>query len=153
MSAPDLVKALSREFAAGREFETLLEREGDALLQPGADRLRELSAKKPDLAREVEAATAARNAALTRAGLPQGRAGVERACSDAGSEAKRVFDDLVQCARRVRDLSQRNEILLNMRLQQVGAALNILRRPDETQVYSADGRASSGTGRLTRTTA
>src|SRR5262245_14569314 len=127
MAASELLQALLRELAAGRDFETLLESEGNALLHPGEDRLLEISSRKAELARGVGALTRARNDALSRSGLPHGRAGVELACARLGGEARRVFDDLMRCARRVRDLSQRNELLINMRLQQVGAALNILR--------------------------
>lgn len=152
MAVPaDFLEALSRELAAGRDFEALLESEGKALLHPGAERLREISARKAELAREASLLADARNAALARSGLPRGRAGAELGCSRAGTAAKRVFDELMRCARRVRDLNQRNEILLNMRLQQVAAALSVLRGPDSgAQVYSSDGRAHSGTGRLAR---
>jgi flagellar biosynthesis/type III secretory pathway chaperone len=153
-ASSDWVAALSRELAAGRDFEALLESERDCLLHSGADRLVELCARKADLAREIAALAAERNTALARSGLPRGRAGVELGCSGAGSAAKGLVEQLTQCARRVRDLNRRNEILVNMRLQQVGAALNVLRGSGaEAQVYSADGRAHTGAGRLTRATA
>lgn len=150
-AVPELLEALSRELAAGRDFEALLESEGDALLHPGADRLREISARKAELAREAGVLADARNETLARSGLPHGRAGVELGCSRTGTATKRVFDELMRCARRVRDLNQRNEILLNMRLQQVAAALNVLQGSGPgAQVYSSDGRAQSGPGRVAR---
>jgi flagella synthesis protein FlgN len=147
-----LLDALSRELAAGREFESLLETERGELLSGRPECLPELAARKSELARRVADLSSARGDALASAGLPPGRTGLERAHAAAGNDVRRVLDELGACARRIRELRQENELFVNLRLQQVNAALAVLRQqePDSPEVYSPDGRAHSGTTRHAR---
>jgi flagellar biosynthesis/type III secretory pathway chaperone len=140
--ADRLLDTLSRELAAGREFEALLESERAELLGGHADQLPELAARKTELARRAADCSGARRELLAGAGLAPGRAGVERACTAVGDAARRLLDELTGCARRVHDLLHHNELLVNLRLQQVGAALALLRHDQpEAPTYSADGRS------------
>jgi flagellar biosynthesis/type III secretory pathway chaperone len=147
-----LLDALSRELAAGREFESLLETERGELLGGRPECLPELAARKAELARRVADLSKARGEALVSAGLSPGRIGLERVHAAAGIEARRVLNDLGACARRIRELRHENELFVNLRLQQVNAALAVLRQqePDSPEVYSPDGRAHAGTTRHTR---
>ena len=142
VAADRLLEALSRELAAGREFEALLATERAELLDGHADQLPELAARKAELARRADDCSSARRQLLAVAGLEPGRAGVERACAASGDGARRLLDELSACARRVHDLLHHNELLVNLRLQQVGAALALLRHDQpEASTYSPDGRS------------
>jgi len=149
--ADRLLEALSRELAAGLEFEALLDTERAELLGGLADRLPELAARKTELARRAAECSGARRQLLAGAGLATGRAGVEHACTAAGDAAGRVLDELTACARRVHDLLHHNELLVNLRLQQVSAALALLNQDQpEAPTYSPDGRSRLGAQRSVR---
>ena len=137
-----LLEALSHELASGREFEALLDTEHAELLGGHADRLPELAARKTDLARRAADCSDARRQLLADAGLAPGRSGIERACSAVGEAASHVLAELTACAQRIHDLLHHNELLVNLRLQQVGAALALLRNDQpEAPTYSPDGRS------------
>ena len=149
--ADRLLEALSRELSAGREFEALLETERTELLDGHADQLPELAARKTELARRAADCSDARRQLLAAAGLAPGRSGVEEACMAGGDAARRVLGELTTCARRVHDLLYHNEVLVNLRLQQVGAALALLTRDQpEAPTYSPDGRSRLGAQRWVR---
>ena len=86
--ADRLLEALSRELAAGLEFEALLETERAELLGGHADRLPELEARKTELARRAADCSGARRQLLAGAGLAPGRSGIERACTAVGGAAR-----------------------------------------------------------------
>ena len=122
---------LADELAAGREFESLLKAERDALLCGDADALPELARHKVELARRISELGAMRR---------------EKSAGVARTEFARLRGELKECARSIRDLTQHNEALLGLRLQQVNAALSILLAQGSSapEVYSPDGLARSG---------
>lgn len=142
LPADRFLEALSRELAAGREFEVLLETERAQLLGGHADQLLEVVARKTELARRAAECSGERRQLLAGAGFAPGRAGVELACKVIGAAALRLLEELTACARRVHDLLHHNELLVNLRLQQVAAALALLHQDQpEAPTYSPDGRS------------
>ena len=98
-----------------------MEAEGAALARGDSDEVARLATLKPAAARKVEAASAQRR----RTAASQ---------LDAG-----LLATLKGHAQRIRDLARRNEILLNMKLQQIGATLELLLGRGQP-IYAADGR-------------
>src|SRR5436305_8737519 len=99
-----------------------MEAEGAALARGDSDEVARLAGLKPDAARKVESASALRRRSVA---------------ADVGLVAA-----LKPLALRIHDLARRNELLLNMKLQQVGAALQLLlgHGPAPIALYAADGR-------------
>jgi flagella synthesis protein FlgN len=137
-----LADALERELQAGQALQGLLDEERAALLEGTAERVAQVAERKGLLAREIAALGEARNALLSRERLPAGRRGLELACERAGAALRTRRDALLECARRVRMLNDRNGILIENSLNRVTGSLAILLQGSLPQapVYAADGR-------------
>jgi flagellar biosynthesis/type III secretory pathway chaperone len=151
LSTDQFLDALSRELAAGREFEVLLETERAELLGGHADQLLALVARKTELARRAAECSSVRRQLLADAAFAPGRAGVELACTAIGVPGRRLLEELTACARHIHDLLHHNDLLVSLRLQQVGAALALLNQDQpEAPTYSPDGRSRLGAQRAER---
>ena len=140
MPADALLQALSNEMHAVQSFIHTLEEEHQALVERAAPQtLNAITARKQELAEQLESLAAARDAALTSLGFENGYKGMEAAIRQLPA-VESLWLQLQTEAEKARTLNERNGLLIRTHLRFTNQALDVLRGTQGATLYQPDGK-------------
>lgn len=145
----DILRLLSNELAAVAEFTALLQQEQQALVTGVVEGFESLATAKLGIADRLNALSNAREQSLRRAGLPEGRQGMDAWLATQQASARSDWQSLLNTAAEARRLNELNGKLIAERLSNNQQALSILTAAtNRAALYGPDGQTHvSGAGR------
>lgn len=144
-----LASSLKRESDAISRFVGLLEKEHSALGAGKTDSLANINADKITLIEELNRLEAERIALLPGVTNTQSKADILAwfAAHPVEQEASILWGELLELARKARELHTSNGALVAILLQRTGEALDVLTQRQKSQtLYRSDGQASALSG-------
>lgn len=135
-----MITKLVAERDAAKNIIALLEEEKIALMQGSIERLEEVIAKKTEKIEQLRGLTSQRETVLISQALTPDRNGMETWIK-ANPSAKDIWEELLQSAQIVSQLSQINEALIRNRLLYTQQALAVLTGASNANpLYGPDGQ-------------
>lgn len=138
--------SLAEETSAAQELLRCLEEEQRQLTSAQVDSLPDTVARKAVMVSRMSTLAQRRHRLLAAAGHAASEAGMQSWLQlQPGFEA--AWQELLELARRARELNQTNGILINTQLARTRAALSVLQqRPQGSTVYGPDGQQDLSAG-------
>jgi flagella synthesis protein FlgN len=142
---------LAEEVSCAGELTACLEQEQRQLAaMDTAESLHQTIVAKNVLVAKMSTLAERRHKALAAQGLPASEAGM-RVWLEKSSAASPLWNALLDCARRARELNQTNGMLINTHMARTRAALSVLQqKPAGSTVYGPDGQQDMRGGSRTR---
>lgn len=147
--SPD--RDLAEEVSCAAELSACLEQEQRQLTaMDAAESLQQTIVAKNVLVAKMTSLAERRHKALAAQGFPASEAGM-RDWLKKSPAATPLWNELLDCARRARELNQTNGMLINTHMTRTRAALSVLQqKPADSTVYGPDGQQDMRGGSRTR---
>jgi flagella synthesis protein FlgN len=148
MPRDTLAGLIGQELQSVRVFVALLGREQVLLGQGAVEPLSALATEKSTLVASLTRLAAARDAELTRLGLPAGRVGMAAwGGGKADTSCQADWSQVLALAAEARTLNETNGKLIGLHMQNNQQALSVLMAAaDQAVTYGPDGQQKTGTG-------